>query len=339
MSTIRCLIADDSSTFRGILRGILAKAPELEVVGEAADGVEALQRTMTLRPDVVAMDVEMPRRTGLQALRDIMRVAPTPVVVLSAAGGTQSLAFEALRLGAIEVLPKPRPKGPVALERQAEDIRAALRTAGGLVLSGRKPLPTPVPRPVEVPRHAEVLGIAASTGGPAALARILSALPSGYPLPILVVQHMAAGFEPGLVAWLSTDSKAWVKLAEDGEPLESGTVYVGPEGLHLAVRQGEVRLEDGPARRGLKPSADHLFASLAAEYGKGAAGLVLSGMGDDGSEGLAMVRRAGGFTAAQGPATSVIYGMPRAALESGAAQSALELDEIPRALARLAGAA
>jgi two-component system chemotaxis response regulator CheB len=339
MSTIRCLIADDSSTFRGILRGILAKAPELEVVGEAVDGVEALQRTMTLRPDVVAMDVEMPRRTGLQALRDIMRVAPTPVVVLSATGGTQSLAFEALRLGAIEVLPKPRPKGPVALERQAEDIRTALRTAGALVLSGRKPLPTPAPRPVEVPRYAEVLGIAASTGGPAALARILSALPSGYPLPILVVQHMAAGFESGLVAWLATESKAWVKLAEDGEPLEPGTVYVGSEGLHLAVRRGTVRLEDGPARRGLKPSADHLFASLAAEYGRGAAGLVLSGMGDDGAEGLALVRQAGGFAAAQGPATSVVYGMPRAALESGAAQTALELDEIPRALARLAGAA
>ncbi len=150
---------------------------------------------------------------------------------------------------------------------------------------------------------------------------------------------MAAGFEPGLVAWLATESQARVKLAEDGEPLEPGTVYVGPEGLHLAVRQGTVRLEQGPAHRGLRPSADHLFASLAVEYGSGAAGLVLSGMGDDGAEGLALVRRAGGFAAAQGPATSVIYGMPRAALESGAAQVALELDEIPRALARLAGAA
>ncbi len=227
----------------------------------------------------------------------------------------------------------------VAGRQRREDARQRRRTAGGLALVGRKQLRTPVPRNVEVPRYARVLGIAASTGGPAALARIFSALPAGYPLPILVVQHMAAGFEPGLVAWLATESQTRVKLAEDGEPLEPGTVYVGPEGLHLAVRQGAVRLEQGPSHRGLKPSGDHLFASLAAEYGSGAAGLVLSGMGDDGAEGLALVRRAGGFAAAQGPATSVIYGMPRAALESGAAQVALELDEIPRALARLAGAA
>jgi two-component system chemotaxis response regulator CheB len=267
-----------------------------------------------------------------------MRIVPTPVVVLSANGGSKTLAFEALRLGAIEVLAKPKPKGPVALERQAEEIRSAVRTAAQAV-NRRSRTPAPAPAPLELPRNAAVLGIAASTGGPAALARLLAALPAGYPLPILVVQHLPPGFEPGLVAWLAAESKGRVKVAEDREPLEPGVVYVGPDGRHLAAGGGGIRLEDGPPVNGLRPSADRLFASLAAEYGARAAGLVLSGMGDDGAEGLALLRRAGGFAAAQGPASSVIYGMPRAALESGAAQVSLELDEIPRALARLAGAA
>jgi two-component system chemotaxis response regulator CheB len=180
------------------------------------------------------------------------------------------------------------------------------------------------------------VGIAASTGGPAALARILAALPPGYPLPLLVVQHIASGFEPGLVSWLAGIAPVPVRLAKDGEPVGAGAC-LAPDGRHLAVRSGRVRLDDGPAVNGFRPSATPLFASLAREYGPRSAGIVLSGMGEDGAEGLLYLRRAGGFTAAQGPSSSIVYGMPRAALESGAAAVSVELDDVPALLLRLAG--
>jgi two-component system, chemotaxis family, protein-glutamate methylesterase/glutaminase len=335
---IRCLIADDSPSFRAVVRRILERAPDLEVAGEAADGQEAVEKVLSLRPDVVTLDVQMPRLGGLEALREIMRVAPTPVVVLSAAvGGSQSPSFEALRLGAVEVLAKPRGDGE-DLERHAEGLRTALRAVAGLVLAGRRhgAVPRPPPQPAVVQRAAAAVGIAASTGGPAALARILAALPAGYPLPVLVVQHIAAGFEAGLVSWLAGICPVPVSLAEDGERIGAG-VHVCPDARHLAVRSGRVRLEDGPPVNGFKPSGTPLFASLAREYGPRSAGIVLSGMGDDGAEGLLSLRRAGGFTAAQGPASSVVYGMPRAALESGAAAVSVELDDVPGLLVRLAG--
>jgi len=335
---IRCLIADDSPAFRAVLRRILERAPDLEVAGEAADGQEAVEQVLALRPDVVTLDVQMPRLGGLEALREIMRVAPTPVVVLSAAvGAPQSLSFEALRLGAVDVLAKPRGDGE-AFERDAEDLRTALRAVAGLVLAGRRhgATPRPPPPPAVAPRAAAAVGIAASTGGPAALARILASLPQGYPLPVLVVQHIAPGFERGLVSWLASIAPVPVKLAEDGERVGAG-VYVGPDGRHLAVRAGRVRLDDGPPVNGFRPSGTPLFASLAREYGPRSAGIVLSGMGDDGAEGLLYLRRAGGFTAAQGPASSIVYGMPRAALETGAAALSVELEDVPALLVRLAG--
>ncbi len=358
---IRCLVVDDSRTFRAILRTILSRAPGVEVVGEAADGHEAVRQVLALAPDVVTMDARMPGRDGLAAIDEIMRTRPTPIVVVSGETGAdrQEMAFRALQLGAIEVLPKPRSDG-AAFDRDAESIRMAVRAVAGLKLVTRHarwlapaapgdapahavPIParTPMPLPSGVlgllaPR---VLGIAASTGGPAALARILAALPGGYPLPILVVQHIAPGFERGFVHWLGAETPLAVRLAADGDALEPGTVLVGPDGEHLCVEQGRVRLDAGPPVHGFRPSGTALFESLARAYGGGAAGLVLSGMGDDGAEGLALVRRAGGFTAAQGPKTSAIFGMPRVAIERGAAAVTLELDDVAPALVRLARAA
>ncbi len=331
---IRVLVADDSPSFRAVLRGILSRAPDVEIVAEAADGDEAVARARELRPDVVTLDVTMPRKGGLEALREIMRVAPTSVVVLSAVGGSQALVFEALRLGAVEVLAKPRALAPGDFERDAEAIREAIRTVSSLPRA-RRPAPAEGARPAAAGR-AQALGIAAATGGPAALARILAALPASYAIPIRVVQHIASGFERGLVGWLAGESRLRVKIAEANEPLAPGTVYVGPDGRHLAVGRGRVRLEDGPAVGGFRPSGTHLLASLARELGPAAAGLVLSGMGDDGAAGLRRIRDAGGFAAAQGPQSSVVYGMPRVALESGAAEASLELDDIPAALARIA---
>lgn len=363
---IRCLVVDDSRAFRAVLRHILATAPGVEVVGEACDGREAVALVRTLRPDVVTMDVRMPHLDGLAALEEIMRVAPTPVVVVSAEadGAAQQLSFRALQLGAIEVLPKPRDPGSPRFERQAEAIRQAVRAVAGLVLVGRRragasaapaapggastaAAPSP-PRAARVPAAArgreepaaggvDAIAIAASTGGPAALATILGALPRSLGAPILVAQHIAPGFEPGLARWLGGVTPLAVRLAEDGDALAGGTVYLAKDGRHLGTAGRRIRLSDEPPVGGFRPSGTHLFASLARDYGARAAGFVLSGMGSDGADGLSLVRAAGGYTAAQSAASSVVFGMPRVALESGAAAHELELEEIARVIARLAG--
>jgi two-component system chemotaxis response regulator CheB len=350
---IRVLLADDSRTFRAILRDILGRAREIEVVGEAADGDGAVSQVLALRPDVVTMDVRMPGKDGLQAIDEIMRLRPTPIVVVSAEAGPerQEVAFRALELGAVEVLAKPRADAAGRFEREAEEIRMAVRAMAGLKLvtrHRRAPWPDAPPDagagrdaagsgtafPAAAPR---VIGIAASTGGPAALAKILRGLPAGFPIPLLLVQHIASGFEAGFVHWLSGETSLSVRIAEDGEPLRRATVLVAPAGVHLGAAGGQVRFVAGAPVRGFKPSGTILFEALAAEYGPDAAGIVLSGMGDDGAGGLKALRQRGGWTAAQGPRSSVVYGMPRAALETGAAAVTLELDEIAGALARLAG--
>ena len=353
---IRCLVVDDARAFRAVLREILSSAPGVEVVGEAGDGREAVSLVRALRPDVVTMDVRMPHLDGLAALAEIMRVAPTPVVVVSAeAGGeAQQLSFRALQLGAIEVLAKPRDPGTARFERQAEAIRQAVRAVAGLLLVGRgrtmRPVPPtprrderphrPSPAPVSAPRAGaatEVLAIAASTGGPAALASILAKLPPELPIPLLVVQHIAPGFEAELARWLDSLTSLEVRLAADGAPLAAGTVHVAADGRHLGVRGRTIRLCDEPPLHGFRPSGTHLFSSIAREFGPRGAGIVLSGMGSDGADGLAMLRRAGGYTAAQSAATSVVYGMPRVAIDSGAAAHELDLDDIPGEILRLVG--
>lgn len=351
---IRCLIVDDARAFRAVLRHILSTAPGVEVVGEACDGREAVALVRTLRPDVVTMDVRMPNLDGLEALAEIMRVAPTPVVVVSgeADGAAQQLSFRALQLGAIEVLAKPRDPGTLRFERQAEAIRRAVRAIAGLVLVGRRrPVPAtppaapgarapgPVTRPPLAPLPGgavEAVAIAASTGGPAALATILAALPADLSVPVLVTQHISPGFEAGLAKWLGGVVRLDVRIAEDGEPLAPGTVYLAKDGRHLGVARRRIRLSDEPPVHGFRPSGTHLFASVAREHGARAAGFVLSGMGSDGAEGLALLRASGGYTAAQSAASSVIFGMPRVALESGAAAHELDLEEIPRVIEALA---
>jgi two-component system chemotaxis response regulator CheB len=372
---IRVLVADDSRAFRAILRTILGRSPEIEVVGEAQDGHEAVSQVLALRPDVVTMDVRMPGKNGLEALEEIMRRRPTPVVVVSAEAGPekQEVSFRALELGAVEVLAKPRADVRGRFEREAEEIRMAVRAVAGLKLVTRHkrnpraaaagaaaavgaPAVGPPPdaertvtgswvlrresspgAPLQPlpPNAPRVLGIAASTGGPAALARIIHDLPGGYPIPILVVQHIAEGFEGGLVHWLAGETPLAVKLAEDGEPLRGGTVYVAPSGSHLGAAGNAVQLLKGEPVRGFRPSGTVLFRALAHEYGRGAAGLVLSGMGDDGAEGLKMLRDRGAWTGAQGPQSCVVYGMPRVAAEKGGVAVTLELDEIAAALVKL----
>jgi len=338
---IRCLIVDDSPTFRGVLRGILATAQGVTVVGEAGDGEEAIARTLELKPDVITMDVRMPRRNGLEAIREIMRVAPTPIVVVSAAANdlSEGVSFQALKLGAIEVLEKPQALDADRFATQSEAIRQAVRAVAGLKLITRhkRVEETPAPPPVRSPGRTlpQCIGIVASTGGPPALQRILSALPESFPIPIVVVQHIAEGFCEGLVHWLDAQCALEVRLAQRGEQVKPGSVLFAPDGFHMMVSMGRVRLDDGPPVKSVKPSGTVLFASLAREYGASAVGVVLTGMGDDGAAGLKLMRERGALTLAQGKASSVIYGMPHVALESGAAEVSLELDDIAATLGKL----
>jgi two-component system chemotaxis response regulator CheB len=272
-----------------------------------------------------------------------MERTPTPIVVISAVAAEGEPAhFQALELGAVEVCSKPNAQDPVLFERQAEQLRLAVRAVAGVRLITRIPRSRPRAesgaQPVDPAIRGTgpaVLALAASTGGPPALARILSALPPDFPLPVVVVQHIAEGFEAGLVRWLATHSRLRIKLAEHGERLSPGTVLLAPGNRHLMLSLGRVRLDDGPALRGSKPSATVLFASLAREYGGRAAGVVLTGMGEDGAAGLKLVRQQGGRTFAQGEISCVVNGMPRAAIQAGAVEQVLELDELAQVLGRL----
>lgn len=338
---IRCLIADDSPTFRWVLRELLTRDPEIEVVGEAVDGADALAQTLALKPDVLTLDVNMPRLNGLEVIKEIMTRAALPILVLTAAAEDESdqVSFQALSLGALEVLSKPRAQDPQRFAAQAEEIRRAVRTIAGIKPMTRRAqaVEPSVPFLMGAGRGpVACIGIATSTGGPAALQRIFSSLPADFPVPILVVQHTADGFTPALVKWLGSQTKLQVGIAEHGEPLAPGTVRFAPDRRHLMVSLGRLRLDDGPAVRGFRPAGSVLLASLAREFGPAGAGFVLTGMGEDGVSGLQLMRERGGATFAQGRASSVVWGMPRAAIEQGAAEWCLELDQLAPAMQRLA---
>jgi two-component system chemotaxis response regulator CheB len=347
VSRLRVLVADDSAAARVLIRGILEADPELEVVGQATDGGEAVALAGQLAPDVITMDVDMPGVDGLEATRRIMASTPRPIVLVSGVFPPDDLdnSFRALEAGAVTLLGKPQGPGSPAFSREAAELVATVKLMAGVRLVRRRP-PTPArggPRAAP-PAHHRAAGplrlvtIAASTGGPPAVAAVLRALPAGWPVPVLVVQHIGAGFDTGLVRYLDDCSALPVVLAEDRWPLHGGGVHVCPADRHLGVTAGErLDLADGEPIDGYRPSANHLFRTAAGVYGPGAAGVVLTGMGRDGADGLLALRRAGGLAIAQDQSTSVVYGMPRQAVLRGAADAVLPVEAIADALlARLA---
>ncbi|HEY6004682.1 MAG TPA: chemotaxis protein CheB [Anaeromyxobacter sp.] len=326
---IAVLVADDSRAARRTLATLLGEAPDIEVVGEAADGVETVRLAHELRPDVVTVDVQMPGMNGIEATAAIMAEAPCRVVVVCAVDRREAvdLSFRAMAAGALEVIAKPAP---------GEDTRAWGRRA---VESVRLMAEIPVVRrqPKLSTHHAaavrrvDAFGLVASTGGPAALARILAALPADLPIPLFVAQHIMPGFGPGLVRWLREESRLDVRVANEGQAARPGAAYFPPDGKDLTVDEdGLLRLP--PCSGACHPSGDRLLESLAAAYGSRAGGAVLTGMGADGAHGLARVRRAGGLSLAQDAATSVVFGMARAARDAGAVGELVPLDDIAPAI-------
>jgi two-component system chemotaxis response regulator CheB len=336
MKKTRILLAEDSPTSRELLAEILGSEPALDIAGVACDGVEAVEMTKRLVPDVVVMDIHMPKMDGFDATKQIMVEAPTPVVIVSAAVDPEDIAvsMNALRVGALSVLRKPVGPGAPGFEREARQfVRTVKAMAEVKVVRHRRPPDIPNVEALRPPHlrgaPARVVALAASTGGPAALHAILSALPSGCKLPILVVQHIAGGFVEGLASWLDSCSPLSIVVARDGEELRPGTVYIAPDDRHLGLAgPGTIRLSSEPPVGGFRPSATFLFREVAQAFGASALAVVLTGMGSDGVAGLAAVRGAGGRVVAQDEETSVVYGMPGAAAAAGLVDALMPLQAI-----------
>ncbi len=321
------VIVDDSSSVRAVLRRFLAQAPGVQVIGEAADGEAAVELVERLRPDLLLLDIVMPRLDGFGVLARLQRGRPVPTILLTSRADRAEVraAFQALGSGAIELLPKP--EDPESWRLLAETLPAVIRAAAAARV---KPSPTAPAPPRAMPgsraeRDFAWLAIGASTGGPAAIRDLLAALPAPAPFPILIVQHIASGFESGLAEWLASTLGLDVRIALAGEQPGPGAVRIAPGGAHLRLGpEGRLQLDSvTPAHRGHRPSVDELFRSLDQGGAQRVLAVLLTGMGTDGAEGLRKLRRAGALCFAQDEASSAVFGMPRAAIELGAAEHVL----------------
>lgn len=351
MGAIRVLVVEDSLTVRRRLCELLATDREIEVVGEAGDGKQAIELTRTLLPDVVTMDMMLPVMSGLAATEYIMAYCPRPILIVSASTNRGELfkTYEALAAGAVDVLEKPR--GDADDAAWARQLIATLKLVarirvithpraklGGLTTSWPPPLEPPPVAPVGTIDH-EIVVIGASTGGPGALVKLLRGLSPSFTLPIIVVLHINEPFGSAFADWLDSQTDRRVAFARDGEALASaaGRVLMAPAGSHLAIDgMQRVRLTDGPERHSCRPSVDVLFESAAAALGPRVAACLLTGMGRDGAAGMLAVRRAGGLTLAQDEATSTIYGMPHEAVLLGAVERSLPIGQFGPTLSALA---
>jgi two-component system, chemotaxis family, protein-glutamate methylesterase/glutaminase len=335
---VRVVVCEDSPLFARALVRALEHGGELEVVATFPTAERAIEALPALRPALVTMDLELPGMSGLEAVEEIMSAMPLPIAVLSShVGAGTERAAAALAAGALDALAKDDLdlRDPAGASAGALRARMKVLSRARVIRHPRARLRAPAARaPAGGARSAAVIGICASTGGPQALNALLAALPAGFPVPILLVQHIAPGFTEGFARWLDSVIPLPVSLAGQNGRVGPG-VHIAPEGAHLVLRRGlRTALDrDAPATFH-RPSGDALLQSLAAVAGREAVGVVLTGMGRDGAEGIAAIRAAGGLTVAQDEATSAIYGMPRAAADRGAAL-VLGLSDIAETLAAL----
>lgn len=337
---IRVLVIDDSAFSRQTITRMLETSPLVEVIGVARDGEDALRKTLELKPDLITLDLEMPRMDGFTFLRIVMAKRPTPIIVISGRAGEEDV-FKALDLGAVDFIAKPTARGVIELQSIEE---ALIRKVHGVrdlrierVSERIKKAP---PVLAEAPRNDRevppVVVIGSSTGGPPALVQIFGAFTVAPPCTFLVAQHMPAGFTRGFAERLNRLTPLRVSEAEGGEELEPGTVLIAPGGQHLEVeRVGSrvlTRLDSRPESGKYTPSVDRLFSSAAKQFGDNLLAIVLTGMGDDGRAGACQVKEAGGRVIAESEETAVIYGMPKQVVLAGAADEILPLQKIPSAV-------
>ncbi len=333
---IRVLVAEDSSTTRELLVALLRADPEVQVVGEAKNGAEAVEMARRLKPDVITMDIQMPVMDGFEATRRIMIEAPTPIVIVSSSFRARDVevSMHALRAGALSVLAKPGGISSPEFEASARQFLQSVKAMSQVKvvrrwsdrMKGERPS---APRLAGGPARGRIVAVAASTGGPAALHQILTSMPGDFCAPILVVQHISAGFVDGLARWLNDVAQLKVKVAENGETLSPSTVYLAPDDRHLGVSsQGIIQLSGTPPIGGFRPSGSFLFESVARVYGGATVGVVLTGMGEDGVQGLQAIRDVGGTVIAQDENSSVVFGMPGAAIAAGCVDWILPLSAV-----------
>ncbi len=334
---VRVLVVDDSALMRKLIPAILARDSSIEVVGTAMDGAFALKKIEELRPDVVTLDLEMPRMDGMEALRLIMRNAPVPVILFSTHSKEGAYStFKALALGAIDFVAKPKDAAAGHLDAIADDLIRKIKVAkraGGFKVSapviGDKPPLKKKDGSASLPPN-RIIAIGISTGGPNALQFVLSQIPADFPASIVVVQHMPEGFTEMFARRLDECCALDVQEARSGDLLQAGRVLICPGNRHVMVRRmprGDMTvLSDGPPVNGHRPSADVLFHSVAQEFGPTAVGIIMTGMGEDGAEGIGAIKAAGGVTLAQSEESCVVGGMPRAAIQKGYVAKVIPLD-------------
>ncbi len=336
---ISVLVVDDSPVIRDFIAHLLAQDPVIRIAGTVSDGEAAVEAAYRLRPDVITMDIHMPRLDGIAATRRIMETCPAPIIIVSGSTTPEDLAmvFRATEAGAVACL--FRPEGPnadelirtVKLMAEVKVVKRWKREVNGA--ASAPPALPPENGPVGL------VAIGASTGGPPVLQHIFRELAADFPSPLLVVQHMAPGFLQGFSDWLSETSALPVGIASHGEALREGRIYLAPDHVHMKVTaDGRIHLTDDPPVNGLRPSVDTLFASVARIYGARSVGVLLTGMGSDGALELKRMRDRGAITLAQDKETSVVHGMPGAAIALGAASRVLPAEHIATVLNSLASA-
>lgn len=337
---VRVLIAEDSMTSRELLAAILSADSGIQVVGFAQNGEEAVRITKELRPNLVLMDAQMPKMNGFQATKAIMVECPTPIIIISASLDSRevNISLEALRMGALTVLGKPSGPTSPSFEKEGAELIRMVKAMAEVKTIRHWPAKAPSSASANKKHAVAAVVIAASTGGPQALAKILGSLTVSIDAPILIVQHIGPQFLDGLVQWLGACTAMPVKVARAGEIAHKSTVYLAAQNYHLEISAGgKLSLTSAPPVCGFRPSADVLFTSAAKAYGASTLGVVLTGMGSDGAVGACVIKKAGGVVIAQDEATSVVFGMPKAAIDNGCVGHVVALPGIAAKIQHLAG--
>ena len=370
---IRVLIVEDSAVVREFLVHVLSSDPRIAVIGTAKDGEEALEAVKNTKPDVITMDIHMPRMNGLEATRRIMETHPVPIVIVSGSTNLKEVetTFKAIEAGALAVISRPEGIGHPGYEATVKDLIQTVKLMSEVKVVKRWPKTTmktssPIkeqgsenegrgtrdegrissitlvsetngrPSSLGGGSSIAVVAMGASTGGPIVLQMILSGLPKDYPVPLLIVQHIAPGFGLGFAEWLARSSGFPVGVATDGQSLLPGHAYVAPDRFDMGVKAGNrIQLRRAESEKGLHPSVSYLFRSISEVYGRNAAGVLLTGMGADGAKELRLMKESGALTIVQDEESSVVYGMPEEAIKLGAATYVLSPDKITALLADL----